>query len=148
MKKARLFLQLYALAHIAGGLLLPWLVHTAVFTAYHEQLAQTFNSHNASSREQALFLTGLMGPTIASWGLLFFLVVTQAFSTPSPRWWWGMVLAALLWAPYDSVLSWQQGMSINVIINAIALLALLVPLWLLRHNFLHPHSIQQPDTRS
>lgn len=148
VKVAKLFLQLYALTHIAGGLLLPWLMHTSLFTSYLDQLALAFNSNSSTAREQAVFLTGLMGPTIASWGLLFFLVVTQAFSAPSPRWWWGMVLAALLWAPYDSALSWQEGMPLNAHINALSLLALLAPLWLVRHNFLHAHSYSQQDPAS
>lgn len=137
MKAAQRFLQLYALAHIIGGLLLPWLVDTAVFADYNAALAQAFGLHNAASRRQAIFLTGLMGPTIASWGVLLLVLVQLSFARPTPMAWWGMVLAGLVWAPYDSLLSWQQGIYLNALINAASLLALLLPLWLLRHDFLH-----------
>lgn len=141
MRPAKIFLQLYALAHIIGGLLLPWLVDSALFTEYNRALAEAFSLGDAASRAQASFLTGLMGPTIASWGLLFFFLLDYAFDHPDSRIWWGLVLAGLLWAPYDSFLSWQQGIYLNVLMNGLSLLALLVPLWLVRHNFPKvPHS--------
>ncbi len=142
MKPARTFLLLYALAHLLGGLLLPWLVDTALFTHYNNSLATAFGVQEAAAQRQAIFLTGLMGPTLASWGLLFALAVQQSFARPTRPAWWSMVLAGLLWAPYDSALSWRQGIYLNVLANAVSLLALLVPLWLVRHNFLH----SQPDT--
>lgn len=136
--------MLYAFAHVAGGLLLPWLVDTVLFTHYNNILATAFGVQEAAAQRQAIFLTGLMGPTIASWGLLFALVVQQSFAQPTKLGWWGMVLAGLLWAPYDSFLSWQQGIHPNILINAVSLLALLLPLWLVRHNFLQP----QPSASS
>lgn len=142
MRLAKIFLQLYALAHIIGGLLLPWLVDSVLFTEYNRALAKAFSLGDAASQAQASFLTGLMGPTIASWGLLFLLLLEYAFARPDPHIWRGMVLAGLLWAPYDSFLSWQQGIYLNVLMNTLSLLALLVPLWLVRHNFLHC-----PDTQ-
>lgn len=141
MKQARIFLQLYALAHIAGGLLLPWLTDSIIFAEYNHALAAAFGLSDEASASQARFLTGLMGPTIASWGILMLLAVSEAFARPSAKWWWGLILAGFLWAPYDSFLSWQHGIYLNILINAVSLGALLVPLWLVRHNFLHiPHS--------
>lgn len=137
MKLAERFLQLYALAHLVGGLLLPWMVGTAIFTDYNRALAQAFHVSDDAALAQARFLTGLMGPTVASWGLLFLLLVRQAFRHPDRQLWWGMVLAGLVWAPYDSFLSWQNGIFLNVVINLLSLAALLVPLWLVRHNFLN-----------
>ncbi|MGH8493231.1 MAG: hypothetical protein ACRERR_09025 [Moraxellaceae bacterium] len=138
MKQAKIFLQLYAIAHIVGGLLLPWLTDSILFTEYNRALAASFGLNDAASLKQARFLTGLMGPTIASWGLLMLLMVSEAFARPQAKWWWGLLLVGLLWAPYDSFLSWQQGVYLNVAINALSFLALLVPLWLVRHNFLQP----------
>ena len=132
MQTARRFLQLYALLHVAGGLLLPWLVQTALFDPYFATASAALHLPDTTSLR---FLSGLIGPTIASWGLLFFLLVQQAFAHPSRRLWWGMVLAALLWAPYDSLLSWQQGISANVLLNLISLAALLIPLLCVRRHF-------------
>lgn len=144
MKLARRFLQLYALAHLVGGLLLPWMVGTALFSDYNRALAQAFHVSDAATSAQARFLTGLMGPTVASWGLLFFMLAQEAFARPTRRLWWGMVLAGLLWAPYDSFLSWQNGIYLNVVINLLSLTALLVPLWLVRHNFLNAPPAETP----
>lgn len=144
MKLARRFLQLYALAHLVGGLLLPWMVGTALFSDYNRALAEAFHVSDAATSAQVRFLTGLMGPTVASWGLLFFLLVQEAFARPTRRLWWGMVLAGLLWAPYDSFLSWQNGIYLNVVINLLSLTALLVPLWLVRHNFLNAPPAETP----
>jgi hypothetical protein len=144
LKLAERFLQLYALAHLVGGLLLPWMVGTAVFTDYNRALAQAFHVSDAATSAQAQFLTGLMGPTVASWGLLFFLLVQQAFARPTRQLWWGMVLAGLVWAPYDSFLSWQNGIYLNVVINLLSLAALLVPLLLVRDNFLNARPAETP----
>jgi hypothetical protein len=142
LKTAKRLLLLYAFGHILGGLLLPWLVDTPVFAHYNNTVATTFHTQDASARAQANYLSGLMGPTIASWGLLFALTVQQAFSQPTRIAWWGMVVAGLLWAPYDSWLAWRQGIYINTFINSASLLFLLIPLWMVRHNFLHtPQSI-------
>ncbi|MDQ8038626.1 MAG: hypothetical protein REI12_14490 [Pedobacter sp.] len=141
MKLAKRFLLLYAFAHIAGGLLLPCLVDTPFFAHYNNAVATAFNTQDAASRAQANYLSALMGPTVASWGLLFALAVQQSFAKPTRMAWWGMLGAGLLWAPYDSWPAWQHGVHLNTLINVLSLLALLVPLWLVRHNFLHaPHN--------
>lgn len=144
MRLAKIFLQLYAIAHIIGGLLLPWLVDSVLLTEYNRALAEAFSLGDTTSRAQASFLTGLMGPTIASWGLLFLLLLDYAFAHPDRRIWWGLVLAGLLWAPYDSFLSWQHGIYLNVLMNTLSLFALLVPLSLVRHNF--PHRSNTPPS--
>lgn len=141
MKLAKRFLLLYAFAHIVGGLLLPCLVDTALFTHYNNAVATAFNTQDAAARAQASYLSALMGPTVASWGLLFALAVQQSFAKPTRMAWWGMLGAGLLWAPHDSWLAWQHGIYLNALINGASLLALLAPLCLVRHNFLHaPHS--------
>ncbi len=117
---------------------MPSLADSSLLAHYNTAVAKAFNTTDTASRSQAVYLTGLMGPTVASWGLLFALAIQQSFSRPSPLAWWGMTSAGLLWAPYDSWLAWQQGIYLNALINGISLLALLVPLWLVRHNFLHP----------
>lgn len=136
MQTARRFLLLYAGLHILGGLLLPLLVDTSLFAGYNAAVAQAFSLQDPAAQAQTRYLTGLMGPTVASWGLLFALAVHQAFVHPSRLAWWGLVLAGLLWAPYDSLLAWLHGILLNAAINALSLLALLIPLLCVRRHFL------------
>ncbi len=130
------WLYAFALAHVLGGLALPWLIHTELFRYYNQTLYAALRLQDAPSQEAARFLLGLIGPTMASWGLLFFLVLRQGFARPTPAAWWLILLALLLWAPYDSWLSWRQGLPLNALINAVALLLVLPPLLLLRPYFL------------
>ena len=135
------FLQTIALAHIVVGAALPWLVETAIFNNYHAQLRQVFDATGDNAEQQARFLMGIFGPTIVSWGILFLYAVNSGFSRPTPQAWWFMLAACLAWAPFDSILSLQQGMSLNAIINAIAFPAIVLPLLLAKKHF-HPPMIK------
>lgn len=139
-QKIKVFLQLIAVAHIAGGLLLPLLVNTVLFASYNSSLYETLGFEATRQGSEINFLLGLFGPTIASWGILFFYVVTTAFRQPDKHGWWAIFLCCLVWAPYDSVLSIQKGVYINALINLGSSLAILIPLFMARKHFVEAHS--------
>ena len=133
-------LQGVAIAHIFAGIALPFLVNPPLFAPYNARL---YRSLDVSSTEQSaaiVFLIGLFGPTIASWGVLFLHVVTVSFKNPDQRGWWTMFLCCLAWAPYDSLLSMQKGIWINALINLISALIILIPLFVVRRAFFHAGS--------
>jgi len=138
LSKFRIFLQLIAIAHIAGGILLPFLVNTQIFSTYNALVNQALGLETSGRNAEINFLVGLFGPTIASWGALFLYVVNTAFKNLDKRGWWAIFASCILWAPYDSLLSIQKGIYINGLINLISALIILIPLFMARKYFFHP----------
>jgi len=92
----RKWLLSIAIIHIIGGFLVPLIVNTPIMEIYVNHVSTAFNSPNAADSQQARFLISLLGPTIASWGLLFFYTIDSSFANPSPKAWWFMIMACLL----------------------------------------------------
>ena len=132
----KIFLQMIAIAHIVGGILLPFLVNTPLFATYNSLLYQALGFEASGQNAEINFLIGLFGPTIASWGVLFLYVVSTAFKNPDKKGWWAIFLCCVAWAPYDSLLSIQKGIYINALINLISALAILIPLFMARNHFI------------
>jgi hypothetical protein len=83
-RNAKRFLQAVAVAHIIGGAVFPWMVDSLLFSAYHKHLQQVFNTNDDHAAQQATFLLGIFGPTIASWAYCFYTPSTPA-SRDQPR---------------------------------------------------------------
>ncbi len=135
MEKTKKFLQLIACLHIVGGILLPFLVDTAVFTGYLQHLAHAFKLENKGAGAEIRFLVGLLGPTIASWGILFLFAINTGFANPNPRAWWFIVIACTVWAPYDSGISLTHGVYLNAIFNCIVYVCIMIPMLIVRPIF-------------
>jgi hypothetical protein len=129
------FLKAIAMFHIIVGLCFPWIVESPLFSQYREHLHLVFNIHQDNAKQQASFLMALFGPTIASWGVLFLFAINSGFARPSPQAWWFMLLACIVWAPYDSILSLHHGIYLNAIINAVAFVMIVVPLLMVKKHF-------------
>lgn len=122
-------LKLIASGHIIGGLVL-WLLYfieplhnpllQAVYAGQPEKLANT---------SQLAFWLCILGPTIASWGVLFLALVHQYFITPTAFLWRCLVAAVLLWAPLDSTLCLLNGIVAGAVGNAAVTAVLLTLLW-------------------
>jgi hypothetical protein len=134
---AKTWLQLIAILHIIGGLSLPAVIETGVFDLYvslNSALAHFLHAGLAGS-ERTPFQVGLFGPTLASWGILFLFGVQAAFDKPTRAAWWSLCLAVLVWAPYDSLLSWREGIYVNILVDLLVFVSILVPLLAVRRHF-------------
>jgi len=121
-------LKTLAIAHIMGGLILSSLIfiepaHSVVLQLIYGSNAFTFID---STEDQTIFWISILGPTIASWGLLFFFVVEHYFSRPSRYTFKIMVGSILVWAPLDSALCLYNGIYVGAAANALVLLVFLV----------------------
>ncbi len=137
MKIIKKFLQLIAFLHVVGGILLPFLVETPVFNVYLQHLAHAFNFENKGAGVEIRFLVGLLGPTIASWGILFLFAINTGFANPGPRAWWFIVIACIVWAPYDSWISLNHGVYLNAIFNCIVFVCIMIPMLIVKKVFFH-----------
>ncbi len=128
MNNSKRFLQLIAILHIVGGLLLPWLVQTSLADDYVLSIMRNFKVNEPSADQLVRFLVGILGPTIASWGVLLLYVVNSFFHQPTITTWWTIIIAGLIWAPYDSWLSIQHGVTLNAAFNAIVFCSIVITL--------------------
>ena len=125
-------LSLLAIGHIAAGLLLCLLYF---FTPLHLPLLQAVyitQPAALSNESQLVFWLCILGPTIASWGVLFLVLVKQYFLAPSRLLWNGLLGAVLVWAPLDSLLCTLNGIYAGAIGNIAVTIIFLILLLRIR----------------
>ncbi len=125
-------LKLLAIGHIAAGLLLCLLYFVTPIHAPLLQAVYIAQPTALSNESQLVFWLCILGPTIASWGILFFALVHQYFLTPSIFLWRCMVAAILIWAPLDSLLCTLNGIYAGAIGNVAVTIIFLVLLFRIR----------------
>ena len=112
--------------HILGGLLL----FLTVFVPSVQVTIAT--SAGLTDANFSPFLFAVLGPTVASWGVLFTAVVRQFVDYPTRRLWHAMVLAVVIWAPLDVGLCWYYGVVVGAVADGIVFLLLLALLFNVR----------------
>jgi hypothetical protein len=132
LKTAKRWLQTLAIIHIIGGLLLPLMVYTPLAAPYFAHLQNAFPDSNPESLK---FLIGVFGPTIASWGLLFFYAIGKAFESRTRQDWWLLVSATLVWAVLDTAFSFANHVAAHLYLNGSVLALFLIPLLLTKKHF-------------
>lgn len=125
-------IQIVAIAHIIGGLLLP-------FAGKFEPLAELLVGEmfagialSDQAHSQAAYVIALFGPTVASWGILMLIASNSYFAAPTRAKWYGLMCAVLVWFIGDTTYSLLHGVSAILLLNVLAALALLTPLCLSR----------------
>jgi len=106
--------------HVVAGLLL---FLTAFFPSAQDALA---SAAGLTGDKFSPFLFAVFGPTVASWGILFGVVVRQFVEYPSRRLWNAMVLAVVIWAPLDTALCAYYGVYGGVAVNVLIATLLIV----------------------
>lgn len=132
---ARQFLSLLAILHIIVGLILPFIANTRLFNYYNEKMLVAFNTSSIESLELGKFMIGILGPSIASWGVLFLFLVQHAYRTGSSTAWITMIIAIVGWSIYDMALSVYAGVYLNLLIDCFVMSLLLIPLILTKSHF-------------
>jgi hypothetical protein len=107
-------LKLVGPIHIIGGLLLT---ATGFLPAAQSFLEALYPESDRLAWSP--FFVAVFGPTVASWGLLFGVIVSQFYDKPSKRLWRALLASLIIWAPLDSILCIYYGFFIGVVINAI-----------------------------
>lgn len=126
-------LKLVGPVHIVGGITLALL--SLIPSLQAPLLASIFGPQ--IPLEPAIFLVGVFGPTIASWGVLFTAVVIHYFAKPSPQTWWFLLSSIAVWVPLDTLLCWYYGVYLGVWLNlavTAVLLTLLIRVKSLAYN--------------
>ncbi len=132
LKLAEQWLKTLAVIHILGGLALPLLVFTSIPDSYFLSLETQFPNSNPESLR---FLIGIFGPTVASWGILFYYAIHKAFQARTSKDWWFLVGATLVWVILDTSYSLHFKILSHLYINSIMLTLILIPLLLVKNGF-------------
>jgi hypothetical protein len=128
------WLLLVGLGHVALGIVLAFAAHLPITQPYFDHLYASVASTAPSAEFHTLLRTmvGLFGPTVASWGLLF-CVLVQLYRQNGHRQIKPALFAALLlWCLLDSGISAYFGLWLHVYLNSAAALSIAVPLLLLQ----------------
>lgn len=125
-------IRIVAFAHIILGILLPFLAQTNVVA---NLLVDEMFIGIALSNEahlQAAYIISLFGPTVASWGILLFVLSQSFIDSPTKQKWFGLIAAVLVWYIGDSAYSLINGVTSAFFLNSFVATSLLIPLWKIR----------------
>jgi len=128
------WLLLVGLGHVVLGIVLALVTHLPVTRPYFDYLYASVSASPPPIEFQGLLrnMVGLFGPTVASWGLLFSLLVFL-YRQHGHRQIKPAIFAALLvWCLLDSALSIHFGLMLHAYLNAAAALSIALPLLALR----------------
>ncbi len=124
------WLMAVGLGHTGLGVALAFAAHLPVTRPYFDYLYASVAAVPPTEEFQALLRTmvGLFGPTVASWGVLFSLLVflyrQHGHRQIKPV----IFLALLVWCVLDSAISVHFGLRLHVYLNLAATLSIALPL--------------------
>lgn len=112
---------------------------TALFGVFHDQVDPVFwgpaGIPGGAAREFQSWIYGVLGATIAAWGVFIAFIAHYPFRNRE-RWAWNCLLVAvLLWFVVDTAISLNFRVYFNVVFNAVGLTAVLLPLGFSRQQF-------------
>jgi hypothetical protein len=130
---------LYAivLAHLLGGLLLPWLAGLPLLDAYHRAIENSFwhAPAPAAARDQQVWWISLFSPTLEAAAVWMGALVHAGARTRDASVWAWLIAGLAVWAPQDIALSLRAAAWMHVWIDSAAVLTMLPPLaWLWKHD--------------
>lgn len=128
------WLTLVAIAHLIGGLIMVFCSSYPWTADYHRTVAKAFwpgsVDMNFLTREQAWWMS-LFGATVQCLGIWMLALVRYAGRHRTAGLWLWLAVGLLVWAPQDLMLSWQAGVTVHLVVDSLALLAMLPTLLVL-----------------
>jgi hypothetical protein len=120
------------------GIGLTLLSGTPVFDLFNDQINPAFwetKDLNAQTQDFQQWIYGVLGATMAGWGVFFVFIVRTPFRKRE-RWAWNCLAAGLgLWYVLDTALSLIFKVTFNVVFNTLLLVLVLLPLLATRRAF-------------
>jgi hypothetical protein len=123
---------------VVFGLFIAFLNQTSLFDLFNRGVDPAFWGTGAVPVEARRFQRwayGVLGATMAGWGMTFLYVTRQAFRR-GERWAWNAVLVGiLLWFAVDEYISLASGVYFNAAFNVVILAMVGLPLIFTRRHF-------------
>ena len=83
------------------------------------------------------FIYGVLGASMAGWGMLFAFIVYYPFRQKE-KWAWNALLAGFtLWFPFGLYVSFRAGVYANIVGVVVFFVLVMVPLFFTRKDFSH-----------
>ena len=129
------WLVIIALLHVILGLAVIYLAKSDIINPYLSELSLAFDL-TIDSQSETLIRTilQLFGPTIASWGILFFIGLNQYRNNGQPITKLLLIIALLTWFLLDTTISAYFNIYSHVYLNTVAFVVIVIPLIFLRPN--------------
>ena len=132
------WLFVFSLIVIVFGLGMALLNRTPLFAIFDSQVNPAFWKTNSLSPEVDAFqgwAYGVMGATMAGWGVFLAFIVHYPFNHKE-RWAWNAFMLGLsLWYLTDTTISLYFGVVFNAIFNTVIFILALLPLLFTRQEF-------------
>jgi hypothetical protein len=127
---SRMWLIVVALGMTVAGTLMALLGGTRVFAGMDRLIDPAFwkEAPDAAVHNYKAWIYGVLGGTMAGWGLTVALLVAGAFSTRQTWAWWSVAAGVGLWFVLDTGQSLRYRVYANALINTALLVLLAVPL--------------------
>ncbi len=132
------WLLIVSLGITAFGLFMAFFNQTLLFDLFNRQIDPAFWSSTPLPEGVTSFqswLYGVWGATIAGWDIFLTFIAHIPFKQRE-KWAWNCLVVGLgVWFVLDTWISWQYGVSFNVIFNIVVALATGMPLVFTRKAF-------------
>ena len=135
---------------VVFGLLLAFTNQTRLFDVVFNNQVNTVFWSSPVAPESVVpfqrFIYGVLGMTVAGWGVFFIYVARYPFRRRE-RWAWTCIFAGItLWFIPDTAISAYFGVYANVALNVTIAILVYVPLFATRRQFTNRIAVQ-PDSR-
>lgn len=123
---------------VAFGMYMALFSGTALFSVFNNNFDPVFWGQQDVPERAWRFqrwIYGVLGSTMAGWGVLLTAVVAGPFKRREAWAWWGLVAALGLWYAVDTGISLYYGAVFNGAFNTLFLIALALPLAATRRQF-------------
>lgn len=127
------WLLLVGAGHVTLGLLLALGAHASLLEPYFHYLLSSVATAPPPAAFQTLLksMVQLFGPTVASWGVLFTLLILLYRKHGYPWIKYGLYASLLVWCLPDSLISAQHGLYAHAYLNSVTALLIAGPLFFL-----------------
>jgi len=120
------------------GVLLAFFGTTAPFAIMNESINSVFWAVTDVPDVIAAYQRwsyGVLGATMAGWGVFFIFLITYAFPKKEPWVWNCIVYGISIWFLIDTGISMHFRVAFNVVFNSVTYIALAIPLIIVRKEF-------------
>ncbi len=133
------WLFVFSVIIIVFGIFMALFNRTALFIAlFDNQINPVFwggNSLSPNAEQFLSFIYGVLGSTMAGWGITLAFVIHHPFRNRESWAWNALVLAFSFWYLTDTAISLSFGVVFNAIFNTLIFIAAMLPLFFTRKEF-------------
>jgi len=132
------WLVVLSIVIIVFGVFMAIFNQSTIFAFFNQQIDPVFWGSVPKPVEYANFqgwVYGVLGATMAGWGLMLLFIVQNAFRLREKWTWQSIVISLGSWYVLDTAISLYFGVIFNVVFNTLLLLAVISPLIATKKHF-------------